>query len=362
MAGAAVDVLIPVFNAASTVRESVASMAAQTVADIRIVIVDDGSTDETPAILASMAAADPRIVVIRQANAGIVDALNAGLARCSAAYLARFDADDLAYPHRLARQLAYLARHPACVAVGCDVDHVDERGAPIEGLPRPGSPSAADPAWIPAREPYLVHPYLLARRAAIAAVGGYRHAPNSEDSDLYWRMAEQGRLHNLEERLGRYRVHQKSVSSASIVGGRVMAVGSQLGAISALRRRAGREDLAFSREDPGALRAAGTLEAMHALAAARLEPAESDRLRLAAAIKLLELAGYRPYELEASDCAFIRAALPLAAAHPAQVRGEARWHVTHAAARLLKAGKRKEALTLTPPRYYPRAAALALAG
>lgn len=357
-----VDVLIPVFNAADTVRESVASMAAQTVSDIRIVIVDDGSTDDSPAILAEMAEADPRIEVVRQPNAGIVDALNAGFARCTAGLVARFDADDLAYPNRLERQLGYLAGHPDCVAVGCDVDHIDEAGAPIEGLPRPGSPDDADPDRIPAREPYLIHPYLLARRAAIVAAGGYRHVPNSEDSDLYWRMAEQGRLHNLPERLGQYRVGLASISSASVVSGRVMAIGSQLGALSARRRRASQPDIAFAPGDSAALKAAVTLEAMHAWAAKRLEAEEADHLRLAAGIKLLELARYRPYEIETSDAAFIREALTLTSRYPEDVQAEVRWYVTRTAARLMRKGRVADAFTLAPPRYYPRVAALTVLG
>jgi hypothetical protein len=118
----------------------------------------------------------------------------------------------------------------------------------------------------------------------------------------------------------------------------------------------------FAPDLPKALRAAETLDAMHALAARGLDPDETDRLRLACAGKLLELAAYRPYEPERADCAFIRAALPLAAAYPGEIRGEVRWHVTHAAARLLKKGLTAEARALTPPEHYPRVAALALLG
>jgi hypothetical protein len=356
------DVLIPVHNAAETVRRAVASITAQGLEKIRILIVDDGSTDASPAILAELAAADPRIEVVRQDNAGIVGALNTGLARCSAEFLARFDADDEAYPERLERQIDYLKANPDCVAVGCDVDHIDELGAPLEGLPRPGPPEDADPDGIPAREPYLIHPYLVARRQAVLDAGGYRPVPSSEDSDLYWRLAERGRLHNLPERLGRYRMHAASISGASVLGGRVMAIGSQLGALSARRRRDGRADLAFDKNGPAALREAGTLEAMHALAAAQLDSAEADRLRLAAAIKLLELAAYRPYEPEPADCAFIRAALPLARRHPPEVQAEVRWHVTHAAARLMRKGRANEALALVPPALWPRVSALLLTG
>jgi glycosyltransferase involved in cell wall biosynthesis len=357
-----IDVLIPAYNAAPTLDAALASMAGQTVADIRILAVDDGSTDETPGVLAAWAARDPRIQVLHKANGGIVEALNYGLAQCTAEFVARFDADDIAYPHRLQAQLDFLRANLDHVAVGCDVDHIDEHGAPIIDLPRPGSPDDADPLWFPAREPYLVHPYVMMRRAAVMKLGGYRPSPNSEDSDLYWRLAEHGRLHNLAERLGQYRMHASSISGASIVNGRVMAIGSQLSALSAVRRRSGQADVAFAATDAAALRSAGSLTSMIDVVAARLEPTELSRLRLAAGIKLLELAHYRPFEVERQDATFIRAALAHSEIATPDNRGHIRWHVTQTSARLIRKGKWREALTLVPPASLPRVAARVFLG
>ena len=354
-----VDVLIPAYNAAATLREAVDSIRAQTVRDLRIVIVDDGSSDETPAILAALAHEDERIVVVTKPNGGIVDALNEGLKHCSAEYIARFDSDDISFPDRFARQLAYLEAHPECAAVGGAVEHMDEDGAPLAGLPQPGSPSDADAAKAPALEPYIIHPFLMARRSAIEAVGGYRYVPNSEDSDLFWRLAEKGALVNLPDVLGKYRVHTASISS-SIVNGRVMAIGSQLGALSALRRRAGGVDIAFAKELPGALKSAATLEVMIGVATPLLNADEVAHLRIAAAAKLMELARYRPFEIDAGDCAFIRAALHHARALTSANQREVDWYVTVTAARLIRKGKFGEALALTPPRSLPKAAARVL--
>jgi len=356
---ARVDVMMPAYNAAATLREAVASLRAQTMADLRIVIVNDGSTDETPAIAAALAAEDARVHVLTQQNRGIVEARNAALAACDAEYVAVLDSDDLSYPVRLERQLAYLAAHPACVAVGGEVDHMDETGAALGGLPQWGPPSGADPAKAPAMEPYIVHSTLLARRADVVAVGGYRHVPNSEDSDLFWRLQERGALHILPERVGKYRVHVASTSS-EIVSGRVMAVGSQLGALSTLRRRAGRADMSFAFEMLAALKQAATLEAMCALASRGMSADEREHLRIAAGTKFMELARYRPYEPEASDCAFIRAALPLARRLSPQNQKEVRWYVTVTAARLVRKGKLREAMMLTPAKDIPIAAARVL--
>ena len=362
MSAPEIDVLIPAYNAASTLDAALASMVAQTAKDIRILVVDDGSTDETPDLLAVWAARDPRVQVLRKTNGGIVNALNHGLAQCTAELVARFDSDDIAYPQRLQMQRDFLRSHPDHVAVGCDVDHIDEHGAPITGLPRPGSPEGADPLWFPAREPYLIHPYVMLRRAALMEVGGYRPSPNSEDSDLYWRLEERGRLHNLTDRLGQYRMHASSISSASILNGRVMAVGSQLSALSAARRRSGGPDLGLAATDAAALKSAGSLAAMIEVVASRLDANERHRLRLAAGIKLLELAHYRPFEIDVEDAAFIRAALTHSDLAVPDNRGHIRWHVTQTSARLLRKGRIREALSLAPPTLLPRIAARAVLG
>src|SRR5262245_42137120 len=179
---ARVDVLIPAYNCAKTLREAVDSIRAQSVRDIRILVVDDGSTDDTPVLLAEMAREDARIQVVVQPNAGIVGALNAGLRLCDAEYVARFDTDDVSYPDRFDKQLAYLEGQPECAGVGGVVDHIDEHGAPLAGLPQSGPPAAQRADSAPALEPYIIHPYLMARRSVIEAVGGYRYVPNSEDS------------------------------------------------------------------------------------------------------------------------------------------------------------------------------------
>lgn len=355
-----VDVLMPAYNAAATVRAAIESILAQTLKDIRIVVVDDGSTDETPAILTELAARDPRLLVVSKRNSGIVDALNLGLAHCHADYVARFDADDVAFPARLACQLHYLEMHPRCVAVGNAVEHIDEFASPIGGLPHPGQPSLADPQWVPAREPYLIHPFMMARRASLETVGRYRYVHNSEDTDLYWRLRELGELYNIEQVLGQYRMHTASLSSASIVGGRIMAVGSQLAAISAVRRRKGEQDIAFERNAIDEYRSGSSLENIVTVASRQLTASEIQYLRIASAIKLLELARYRPYEPDEADCAFTRAALPFATTLTQQNRKEVDWYVTVTAARLIRKGMLREAWALTPPRAYPVAAAQVL--
>lgn len=353
---ALIDVLLTAYNAEATLRETLDSLRAQTIADIRVIAVDDGSTDGTAQILAAYAREDARFVVVTRANGGIVEALNEGLAHCQSEFLARLDADDIALPQRFERQLAYLREHPDCVAVGTEIAHIDADGAPLSGVPHPGPVEHADPARAPGREPYVVHSTLMTRLADVRAVGGYRHCPNSEDSDLFWRLSQRGALFCLPEALCKYRVHGGSISG-TLLNGRIMAVGSQLGALSALRRQRGREDFGFPRALPAELRQAQSLAAMFEIATAMIAADERDHLRIAIATKLMELAGYRDYEPDTADCAFIRAALPCARHLSAENQKEIDWYVTVTAARLVRKGLFAEAWALTPPASYPVAAA-----
>jgi glycosyltransferase involved in cell wall biosynthesis len=305
MNSARIDVLIPVYNGARWLRESIASIQAQTHAAITIHVVDDGSTDATPAILDELRLADPRLCIHRQANGGIVDALNHGLGFCTAEWVARHDADDLADPRRFERQIAYLLAHPDCVAVGAIARHIDAQGRELGTVTELRPPEEADATWAPAREPYLMHPFVMARRSALMAVGGYRHASHAEDSDLYWRLHQIGRLHNLPEVLGAYRLHDDSISSGSVVNGRRMAIGSQRAALSSRRRRAGKADLAFDRIHRFLASQPVTLRQMVHAAEVELEPSERPLFELAVVAKLLELASYLPYEPDTDDCTFI---------------------------------------------------------
>ena len=349
-----VDVLLPVYNAADTLAASLSSIAAQTFTNFRVLAVDDGSTDASPDILADWAARDKRFKIVRRPNAGIVTALNVGLALAAAPFIARMDADDISLPERFDVQLAYLRNTSGCVAVGCGILHIDSRGHMLPGLPVPGPPADADANWLPAREPYIMHPFLMVRRSAMIDVGGYRHVPGSEDSDLYWRLSEKGALHNLPEILGYYRMHDLSISGASIEGGRVMAVGSQLGALSARRRRSGLADLAFDSDLATALRSARSLDAMCEMLALTVAAEEMPFFRLSVGLKLLELAAYRPFEIDRDDCRFLRNASKRVNILDRAISLDVRWRFTDTGRVLLRNGHWGDAAALLPLRFVPR--------
>lgn len=336
----AVDVLIPARDAAATLEAAVRSALAQTAPHLRVIVIDDGSRDATPALLDRLTDQHPRVHALRLEGRGIAAAMNAGLALATAPFVARLDADDLSAPDRHARQLRHMVSNPACIACSGAHVEIDAEGHETGYVHRPGPNVLPDAFALPAQEPPLTQPFFMVRRAALVAVGGYRPLPVSEDSDLYWRLAEFGRLDCLPDILGRYRMHGGSISSASIRHGRQMALWSQLAALSAQRRMAGAEDLALSGRLPATAPSEAGLAEQVAEASRlfALTSAETDWLSRAVAAKLMELAGYRPYELTAEDVAYL-------ADHLAEARHLAPMRAA-TAARLLRARRWGEAMRL----------------
>ncbi len=207
-----VSVLMPCFNAAATIDEAVASILSQTLTDLELVAVDDGSSDDTTARLQAWMGRDPRVRLIRQEHAGIIQALNTGLAACRAPLIARMDADDRSLPRRLARQVAYLDQHREAAVVGCLV-----AGYPcgqvrwgfqvyMEWLNSLISPDGiAREIWV---ESPLAHPSVVMRWKWIERVGSYQDHGWPEDYDLWLRLHLAGaRLGKVEEVLLEWREH-----------------------------------------------------------------------------------------------------------------------------------------------------------
>lgn len=205
-----VSVLMPARNAARFLPATLASIVAQTMTDWELVAVDDGSSDDTPRLLAELAARDPRVRVLRTPGEGLVAALNRGLRACRAEFVARIDADDVARPDRLERQLQRLAEKPGWVAVGGAIRHVDEDGDAIALESFPTEPADVDRNLIAGRAA-IAHPAILFRRSSVLAVGGYRPMRIGEDLDLWLRLAEIGEVGNLPDVVLDYRRHATSL-------------------------------------------------------------------------------------------------------------------------------------------------------
>lgn len=341
-----IDVVLPAYNCAATIAEAVESVRNQTVSNIRIIVIDDGSNDGTGDIVQRLADTDRRILLIRKSNSGIVDTRNLGISIARAPFIAVHDGDDISAPDRFQRQLDAFEADASLIAVSGACTHIDAAGRTLGTRYEPWSPELADFRAIPSLEPYLLQPFLMARRAAIDAIGGYRHALLAEDTDLYWRLRDQGKLANLPDSLGSMRIHQASITNRSVINGRISAIHSQLAAISAARRAAGRADIDFPDDALASFCEAQSLERMLRLAGQRLDDAEQRYLRLATCAKLLELSTNRAYDLDADDCRTIKAAylmLPSAELRGPSVAG---WGYRTVFARLLRQGRFQAAWSL----------------
>lgn len=203
-----VSVLMPVYNNERYVSEAVESILAQTFADFEFLIIDDGSTDGSPALLKTYAERDPRIRLVSRPNTGYVVALNEMLATARGEFIARMDSDDVAMPERFERQLGYLNAHPECVMIGSRVLIIDPEGSPLTVMGEALTHEEIDSALMAARGQMVYHPSIIIRKRSLLEVGPYREElETAEDLDLFLRLAEVGRIANLAEPLLKYREH-----------------------------------------------------------------------------------------------------------------------------------------------------------
>jgi glycosyltransferase involved in cell wall biosynthesis len=207
---------MPVYNAERYVAGAVESILGQTLGDFEFLILDDGSTDGSLAVLRRYAEADPRIRLTSRPNKGLAPTLNELVDQARGEFLARMDADDVALPERFARQVAYLRAHPDCVLVGCRVRLIDPDGDPLCDWCNRQDHEALDAVFLRGEmSTEISHPAIMMRRADVLAVGKYREFPVIEDVDLFLRLAERGRIANLPEVLLHYRIHAENISKAA---------------------------------------------------------------------------------------------------------------------------------------------------
>jgi glycosyltransferase involved in cell wall biosynthesis len=206
---AGVSILLPVYNAAATITAAVDSCLQQTFHDFELLLIDDGSTDETALLLDKFAHSDPRVRIIRLPRTGIAGALNAGLENASGKYIARMDADDVMLPQRLEKQANFLDENPATALVSCLVDHGGDASSQ-EGY-------ATYVRWINSLvtaeeislnrfvESPLAHPSVMFRKSLAENFSGYRAGHFPEDYELWLRWMEAGvRMEKVPEVLLRW--------------------------------------------------------------------------------------------------------------------------------------------------------------
>ena len=198
---------MPVFNAERYLREAIDSILIQTFEDFEFIIIDDGSTDSSKDIVRSYV--DPRIRFFEnETNLGISDTLNRGIALASCELIARMDADDVSYPHRLRKQYDYMMEHPNCALLSAWARVVtdDKRFVRLERY------RSKFYYYNLTFECWMYHPTIMFRKQPVEAVGMYS-MKYSEDYDLFWKVSTAFEIGNLAEALVDYRLSPTSLNT-----------------------------------------------------------------------------------------------------------------------------------------------------
>ncbi|WP_143960709.1 glycosyltransferase family 2 protein [Litoribacter populi] len=208
-----VTVLMPVFNAANYIRESIESILSQTYKDFIFFIIDDGSTDETPEIIKSYA--DPRIIFqINPFNKGYIYCLNLGIERIDSKYIVRMDADDISLPDRLGKQVSFMETNPDVVVCGSGkINFLD--GHPETETKVFNITDSTDLLFSSIFNTSIPHPSAIIRNSIlkdhkIVYNEEYYYA---EDKAMWLDLSKFGKLANHPDYLIKYRLHQNQVST-----------------------------------------------------------------------------------------------------------------------------------------------------
>lgn len=211
-----VTVLMPVYNCAPFLREAIDSVLARSFTDLELLIIDDGSTDGSAAIIRSYA--DPRIQLVSNAhNLGLVASLNKGIELARGTFIARMDGDDRMHPERLERQVSAMRADAGIAVLATRIDFINTDGEVfgVWDTDRQAVTEEAIARMLP-RTNCIAHPSVMIRRSALGALRYATGQDGAEDWDLWMRMRSRGlRIAKLEEVLLQYRVHAGSIMAGN---------------------------------------------------------------------------------------------------------------------------------------------------
>ncbi len=210
-----VSILLSVFNGERFLRQAVDSLLTQTYRDFELWIVNDASTDQTPQILDQLSREDSRVrIITNERNLGLTKSLNLALAQAQGSSIARMDADDIALPERLEKQVAYLDAHPDIDVVGTAYQFINAQNRVI-GERHPSTDDEQIRRKLIIHNPFL-HSSVLIRRALLDQVHGYdERFRRAQDYDLWMRLEPLTKLANLPNILMQKRFTTDMISYAS---------------------------------------------------------------------------------------------------------------------------------------------------
>lgn len=203
------SVLMPVYNAQLYLKEAIDSIINQTYCDWELIIINDGSTDNSEFIINSYT--DPRIKYYRnEKNLGLIASLNKGIGFCEGKYIARMDADDISMPDRFLQQISFLEDHAECVMCGTDAKIIDQNGEETGKIINLTSDEYLKINLL-FSVPFI-HPSVMIRSAQLKELlfdKDYKHA---EDYELWCRISDKYKVANMPSFLLKYRWHTNNVS------------------------------------------------------------------------------------------------------------------------------------------------------
>lgn len=206
-----ISVVLPVYNGAADVEKAVDTILAQTFTNFELLIINDGSKDNSAEILNGLS--DQRVRLIHQDNLGLASTLNKGMQLAAGKYIARQDQDDLSHPQRLEKQFEYMESHPDCILLGTAavIWVADTPTDRAHQHPVDHGTLSFDLLF---NNPF-VHSSVMLRKDEVIAAGGYsinRERQPPEDYELWSRLSRVGQVANLPDRLLVYREVPQSMS------------------------------------------------------------------------------------------------------------------------------------------------------
>ena len=209
-----ISVVMPAFNSSNFIAKAIESILSQTFQDFELILVDDGSTDNTLEIMTHYRQQDNRIQIIQSKHMGCSCARNLGINQSKFPWIAVMDADDIALPKRFAKQIEAANANPKVVAWGTYVHHVKLKDE-VLSLHKHGL--LTEEEFYDNRKrgdvPFVIHPTSLIKKEILLRVGGYdQKFSDADDFELFDRLSDHGSILVIPEPLLLYRLHSQSVS------------------------------------------------------------------------------------------------------------------------------------------------------
>lgn len=224
-----ISVILPVYNASFYIATAIKSILKQTFGDFELIIINDGSTDETQLILNK--SRDKRIkILINKKSRGVAGALNQALKLANGTYIARMDADDISKPQRLEEQIKFLERNLQYAGVGSWIQTINADGKLLKVVRYPSDYRFIKKRMLVAN--FFAHPAMMLRKKVIDEIGGYDEKLNgAEDYDLFIRICAVYQMTNIPHVLLLHRLFNRQVTHKHMKHTELQALKARLKAL-----------------------------------------------------------------------------------------------------------------------------------